>query len=242
MLNCGDPFDFLQGGNMLNHIRRIYLISFYFVLILFISPVTVLAQQHTPTSAQRFNNIEFWVKAFEDPARDEWQKPDEVIKTMGLRRGDVVADLGAGTGYFTRRIAVAVGPEGKAFGLEVEPAMVEYMKKDAEKLHLSNYVAKLVKYDDPLLEPQSADVVFVCDTYHHIKDRVNYLKRLSKGLKTGGRVIIVDFYKKELPVGPRDLEHKLSEETVLKEFQEAGYRVLRTHCVLPYQYFIEFGM
>jgi len=204
--------------------------------------VTVFAQQHKPASAQRFDNIEFWVKAFEDPARDEWQKPDEIIKTMGLRQGDIVADLGAGTGYFTRRIAIAVGPEGKALGLEVEPAMVEYMKKDAGKLHLSNYVAKLVKYDDPLLKPQSVDVVFVCDTYHHIEDRVNYLKKLSKSLKTGGRVVIVDFYKKDLPVGPRDLEHKLSEETVLKEFQKAGFRVLRMHCILPYQYFIEFGM
>jgi len=227
---------------MLIHIRRRYLIIFFFILILFVSPVTVFTQQHTPASAQRFGNIEFWVKVFEDPARDEWQKPDEIIKTMGLRQGDIVADLGAGTGYFTRRFASAVGPEGKALGLEVEPEMVEYMKKDAGKLHLSNYVAKLVKYDDPLLGPQSVDVVFICDTYHHIEDRVNYLKRLSKGLKPGGRVVIVDFYKKELPVGPRDLEHKLSEGTVLKEFQEAGYRVLRTHCILPYQYFIEFGM
>jgi arsenite methyltransferase len=228
---------------MFINIRKKYLIGIVFVLILAISPMTVLAgQQHTLASAQRFDNIEFWVKAFEDPARDAWQKPDEVIKIMDLKQGDVVADLGAGTGYFTRRIAAAVGPEGKAFGLEVEPAMVEYMKKDAEKLRLTNYIAKLVKYDDPLLEPRSVDVVFICDTYHHIEDRVNYLKRLSKGLKTGGRVVIVDFYKKELPVGPQDLEHKLSEETVLKEFQDAGYRVLRTHCVLPYQYFIEFGM
>jgi len=228
---------------MLIHIRRTYLISIVFILILLIVPAAAMAQhQHTPASAQRFDNIEFWVKTFEDPARDEWQKPDEVIKTMDLRQGDVVADLGAGTGYFTRRIAAAVGPEGKALGLEVEPAMVDHMKKDAEKLHMKNYIAKLVEYDDPLLEPQSVDVVFICDTYHHIKDRVNYLKRLSKGLKAGGRVVVVDFYKKELPVGPQNLEHKLSEETVLKEFQDAGFRVLQTHSVLPYQYFIEFGM
>jgi ubiquinone/menaquinone biosynthesis C-methylase UbiE len=199
-------------------------------------------KQHEPASQQRFDNIEFWVKAFEDPSRDSWQKPAEVIKAMNIKNGDVIADLGAGTGYFTRRIAVAVGPEGKALGLEVEPSMVKHMNEDAEKLNLKNYTAKLVKYDDPLLEPKSVDVVFICDTYHHIENRVNYLKRTSKGLKDGGRVVVVDFHKKDLPVGPRDVEHKLAEETVLAEFKEAGYRLIKSHDILPYQYFLEFGL
>ncbi|RJQ48238.1 MAG: class I SAM-dependent methyltransferase [Nitrospiraceae bacterium] len=213
---------------------------FIFLLLVYASPVHA-ELQHTPASQQRFEDVSYWVKVFEDPERDAWQKPGEVVKALDLKRGDVVADLGAGTGYFTRRLAVAVGNEGKAIGLEVEPKMVEHMKKDADKLKLPNYLSKLIPYDDALLEPQSVDMVFICDTYHHIENRVEYLKKLSKGIKKGGRVVVVDFHKKQLPVGPPP-EHKLSEEIVLKEFHDAGYRVVRTHCILPYQYFIEFGM
>ncbi|MBI5410119.1 MAG: class I SAM-dependent methyltransferase [Nitrospirae bacterium] len=212
------------------------------LILLIFSAAGYAEQQHIPASQQRFDNVDFWAKVFENPERDKWQKPEEVVKALSLKPGDVVADLGAGTGYFTRRLAVAVGPEGKAFGLEVEQGLVEYMGKDAEKLQLKNYIAKLVKYDDPLLEPQSVDVVFICDTYHHIENRVEYLKKLSKSLKAGGRVVVVDFHKKQIPVGPQDPEHKLAEETVHEEFHAAGYRVIRSQCVLPYQYFIEFGL
>lgn len=229
---------------MFNMSRAKVLISIILVVfsLSFLQGCVSSSKKHEPASQQRFDNIEFWVKVFEDPARDSWQKPAEIIKAMNIKNGDVVADLGAGTGYFTRRLAVAVSPEGKALGLEVEPSMVQYMKEDAEKFHLKNYISKLVKYDDPLLEPKSVNVVFICDTYHHIEDRVNYLKRMSKGLKDGGRVVVVDFYKKDLPVGPRDVKHKLDKETVLAEFKEAGYRLIKSHDILPYQYFLEFGL
>ena len=227
------------------NMSRIKLLHFSILVVLFLSFLQGCAnaqKQHVPASQQRFEDIEYWVRVFDDPKRDEWQKPEEVIKAMRLKQGDVVADLGAGTGYFTRRFAVAVSPEGNALGLEVEPNMVKYMKQDAEKLKLKNYISKLVKYDDPLLEPGSVDVVFICDTYHHLEDRVAYLKKMSKGLKDRGRVVVVDFHKKDLPVGPPDLEHKLAEETVIKEFREAGYRLIKKHDILPYQYFLEFGL
>ncbi|MBI5056595.1 MAG: class I SAM-dependent methyltransferase [Nitrospirae bacterium] len=215
-----------------------------FVLFFLTYSFTVYGQQqqHTPASQQRFDDIQYWVKVFEDPEREKWQKPDEVVKALNLKQGDVVADLGAGTGYFTRRLAVAVGPAGKALGLEVEPSMVNYMEQDAKKLGLKNYMARLIKTDDPELGPDSVDVVFICDTYHHIENRSAYLQKLSKSLKAGGRIVVVDFHKKPIPVGPQDPEHKLSEETVHKEFHDAGYRVIRSQCILPYQYFIEFGL
>ncbi|MBI4687789.1 MAG: class I SAM-dependent methyltransferase [Nitrospirae bacterium] len=199
-------------------------------------------KHHTPPSQQRFDNIDLWTKIFEDPARDKWQMPDEVIKNLNLKPGDVVADLGAGTGYFTRRLAVAVGPQGKAIGIEVEPNMVKYMEEDAKKLNLKNYTARLVKYDDAGLEPNSVDVIFICDTYHHLEDRTNYFRKAARSLKPKGRVVVVDFYKKQLPVGPQDLEHKLSEVMVIKEMWEAGYRLKRFLDFLPYQYFIEFEL
>ncbi|MEW6599671.1 MAG: methyltransferase domain-containing protein [Nitrospirota bacterium] len=195
---------------------------------------------HEPATQQRFNDVEAWVKRFEDPERDKWQKPAEVVKAMNLREGDVVADIGAGTGYFTRHIAVAVGPSGKALGLDIEPGMVEYMKEDAKKLNLNNYEARVVRTDDPELAPHSVDVIFLCDTYHHIENRVEYFSNIIPSLKPGGRVVVVDFIKDSDFGPPRD--HKMAQEVVVDELQRAGYKLIRTHALLPYQYFLEFGM
>ncbi|HDZ84842.1 MAG TPA: class I SAM-dependent methyltransferase, partial [Nitrospirae bacterium] len=187
---------------------------------------------------QRFKDIDKWVKAFEDPERAKWQKPAEVIKAMDLKNGDVVADIGAGTGYFTRLFAMAVAPEGKAIGLDIEESMVKYMKEDAKKLGLNNYEAKVVPTDNAGLAPNSVDVVFLCDTYHHVADRVNYFKAVAKGLKKDGRVVIVDFYK-DSKVGP-PRAHKLAKAITLAEMKEAGYRLVKTHDILEHQYFLEF--
>jgi ubiquinone/menaquinone biosynthesis C-methylase UbiE len=213
------------------------------VFLAFTSAAGCAEQQkhHTPASQMRFTDIEHWVKVFEDPERETWQKPDEVIKRLNLTSGDAVADIGAGTGYFTRRFARAVGPEGKALGLDIEPRMIEYMREDARKLNLKNYTARVVKPHDPEIEPQSVDVIFLCNTYHHIEKRVDYLKRISKSLRSNGRVVIVDFYKKPMPYGP-PLDHKMAREAVIEEFQKAGYRLQKFLEFLPYQYFLEFSL
>lgn len=214
-------------------------------LVLFIAvlsrTVSCSGQQAHHTASHRFDDIAVWVKVFEDPERDTWQKPEEVVKTMNLRRGDVVADIGAGTGYFTRRFAAEVGPEGKALGLDIEQSMIDYMKEDAEKRNLHNYMARVVKTDDPQLAPRSVDVVFLCDTYHHIDERVSYFRNVAAALRSGGRVVIVDFYKKELPYGPPP-DHKLSKDVVIKEMGQAGYKLNRELHFLPYQYYLEFGI
>lgn len=188
----------------------------------------------------RFSDVERWVKRFEDPKRQEWQKPDKVVEALNLKPGDTVVDIGAGTGYFTRRFAKEVLPGGRALGLDIENSLVNYMKEDARKLNLDNYEARVVKPDNPELEPGSVDVIFLCNTYHHIDKRVDYFGRISSSLKPGGRVVIVDYYKKEMPEGPPP-RHKLSKEAVQKEMKGAGYRLLRSHDFLPYQYFLEFG-
>lgn len=216
-----------------------------FIILFLAYPAAVFAgeQKHQQLHAQQqFSDIQKWVEIFESPDRAEWQKPDEVVQRMNLKSGDIVVDIGAGTGYFTRLFAKAVGTQGKAIGLDIEASMVEYMKEDARKLSLKNYEARVVKPDDPELAAKSVDVIFICNTYHHIEDRGNYLKRLAAALKPNGRIVIVDFYKKPLPVGPRSLAHKISEEEVKKEFLKAGYRLIRSLDFLPYQYFLEFGL
>ncbi len=215
------------------------------ILIMLFYALTGCVTQHNELvqpAEQKSEKIKWWIKAFEDPGRDKWQKPSEVVEKLNLKPGDVVADIGAGTGYFTRHFAVAVGPDGKALGLDIEPGMVKYMEEDARKLNLKNYIPLIVKTDDPGLEPASVDVVFLSNTYHHIENRVDYFKNVSKGLKPGGRVVIVDFYDKPLPVGPQAPGHKLAKDVVLKEFQQAGYYLTWSWDFLPYQYFLEFRL
>lgn len=194
--------------------------------------------KNEPATQQRFSDIDTWVKRFEDPERVKWQKPGEVVKAMDLRSGDVVADIGAGTGYFTRLFAIAVGPEGKAIGLDIEESMVNYMREDAKRLGFNNYEAKVVPTDNAGLAPDSVNVVFLCNTYHHIANRVDYFKALTKGLKEDGRVVMVDFYKDSAIGPPRD--HKLSRKVVIQEMTKAGYRMVKSHDLLEHQYFLEF--
>ena len=187
-----------------------------------------------------FGDVGVWAEMLEGSERDQWQKPEEVIKNLDLKPGDVIGDIGAGTGYFTRRFALAVGPQGKALGLEIEAAMVEHMRQEARRLNLTNYEPRLVKPDGPGLGPQSVDVIFLSNTYHHISNRVEYFRKLSKSLKPNGRIVIVDFYRKPQPVGP-PLEQKVSQETIIEELRQAGYRLTRSLDFLPYQYFLQFG-
>ena len=122
---------------------------------------------------------------FQNYGRDDWQKPDEVLKSMNLEPGDVIADIGAGDGYFTRRFALAVSPGGQALGLEVSSRNVESMKRDADKLGLDNYKAMLVEPDDPGFKPRSIDVVFLCNAYHHLSNRVDYFKKVAARIEEG---------------------------------------------------------
>ncbi len=158
--------------------KVIIIVSALFAIMLLYKVVAIRGQDTNRASAspQKIDNIDVWVQVFEDPERDKWQKPDEVVKSLNLKPGETVADIGAGTGYFTRYFAKAVTPGGMALGLEVDPSMVQYMKEDAHKLELNNYKALLIKPDNPELEPRSMDVVFLCNAYHHIEKRVDYLK------------------------------------------------------------------
>jgi ubiquinone/menaquinone biosynthesis C-methylase UbiE len=213
--------------------------SGFALLLALLIPHTISAQEHAESAHHRFQDPSHWARVFEAPARAEWQKPDEVVRALNLKPGQTVVDIGAGTGYFTRRFARAVGPGGRAIGLDIEPGMVDYMKADAKKLKLSNYEARLVRPNDPQLAPHSADVVFFCDVLHHIDDRVAYLKRVGPALNPGGRVAVVDF-KKTAPIGP-PASMKIARSEMIAEFKDAGYRPVRERYFLPHQYFLEFA-
>src|SRR5215831_203315 len=125
-----------------------------------------------------FDNAEMWAKEFDDPARNAWQKPDEVLDALHLERTALVADLGAGTGYFSARIAERV-PDGKLFALDIEPDMVRYLRERAQREHLSVLVPVLATAESSNL-PEPVDLVLVVDTYHHIDRRIAYFAKLRE--------------------------------------------------------------
>lgn len=180
-----------------------------------------------------------WVSIFDDPARDAWQKPAEVVRALQLQPGMRVADLGAGTGYFSRYLAAAVGDRGTVFAADTEPQLVAHLRERAEQEHTPNVIPILASADNPRLPAGAVDVVLIVDTVHHLDDRINYLHRLRRILKPGGRVVVIDFKKESIPVGPPP-EHKLTREQIVEEFASAGYRLVSEPAILPYQYFLVF--
>ena len=198
------------------------------------------AGAHDATARHSFEDVEHWTRVFDDPARDAWQKPAELVAALGLAPGATVADLGAGTGYFSRHLSQAVGASGAVLAADTEPALVEHLRRRAEQEGLANLVPILASADNPRLPAAASDVVLIVDTWHHIDDRVQYARRLTAALKPGGRVAIVDFQKRELPVGP-PLDHKLAREQVVDEMTQAGYRLAGEPDVLPYQYVLLFA-
>ena len=182
--------------------------------------------------------------ALDDPAREAWQKPHEVIVALALRDGEVVADIGAGSGYFTFRFARHVGQRGRVYAVDVSADMIRAISGRAsspsEGVPRPGSVAPILATpDDPLLPAASVDTVFICDTWHHVENRVAYATKLKSALLPGGRVVIVDFHKGALPVGPPP-SMKLAREEVIAEFEKAGYSVSKEHTFLRHQYFIEF--
>jgi ubiquinone/menaquinone biosynthesis C-methylase UbiE len=183
-----------------------------------------------------FQNAAEWAKKFEDPARDDWQKPNEVISALKLKPTDKIADIGAGTGYFAWRLAQAV-PGGKVYAVDVEKDMVEYMKAVSKKKNLPNLIPVQGTASDPQI-PEQIDLALVVDTYHHIDSRSDYFKQLRRNLLPDGRLVIIDFHEKSVEGPPP--EHRLSKEQVTSELSEAGYKLEQTLDFLPNQYFLVF--
>ena len=192
------------------------------------------------TSHRRFDNVKHWTKVFDDPTRDAWQRPGSVIETLSLRPGMVVADVGAGTGYFSSHLSKAVGSAGTVYAVETEPNLVEHLRERAESEATANVVPVLASFDNPRLPRASLDLILFVDTFHHVDDRRAYFTRLASRLREGGRVAIIDWKKEELPVGP-ELDHKLARSQVIEEMKMAGYALADESRSLPNQYFLIFS-
>ncbi len=210
--------------------------------LLWIFPGAVVADETGAAHGGRpgFGDAEYWAKIFDDPERLEWQKPRLVMQMLSIRPGLRVADIGAGTGFFTHQLAMAVGSHGRVYSVEIEPSLLEYIDGREDLAPFRNRVVTVLgEPDDPKLPAAELDVVLVVNTWHHISGRVAYIKQLRQSLNADGRVVIIDWRAGELPMGPPP-ERRLPRETVIAEFEEAGWTFDSESVMLPYQYLFVF--
>lgn len=177
--------------------------------------------------------------AYSGPGRDTWQQPERVVAELGIREGERVADLGAGGGYFTFRLADAVGPRGTVYAVDIDPEMVAYLRKRAEEERRANVVPVLAAVDDPRL-PEPVDLIFSTNTYHHLSDRSAYFARVAGDLRPGGRIAIIDFsggsfFRRLFGA------HAAPASVIRSEMEAAGYREAERHDFLSRQSFLIFS-
>jgi cyclopropane fatty-acyl-phospholipid synthase-like methyltransferase len=193
-------------------------------------------QEHHQPLGHRFKDANQWTAHFDDPKRDAWQRPAELVSAMGLTPGMSVADLGTGTGYFVPHLAAAVGPAGQVLAIDIEPDMVRHVKGRAKLLGLTNVAPRLALVDDPLLADESVDRILVVNTWHHIPSREDYGRKLVRALKPGGSLWVVD-YTMEADQGPPK-DHRLAPEVVVGELSAAGLATKIDGALLSKQYVV----
>jgi len=183
-----------------------------------------------------FHDAPAWAKVFDDPARDAWQRPAEVVGLLDLRPGMTVVDLGAGTGYFEPHLAHVVGEHGHVLALDVAADMVNYLKDRAAREGLGNVEAKHVAPDDPGLGADTVDRILIVDTWHHLPDRPAYARKLAAALVVGGTVTIVDFTA-ESKMGP-PVHARVPPDQAVAELEAAGLEAKVIAETLPEQYIV----
>jgi SAM-dependent methyltransferase len=188
-----------------------------------------------------------WARGYanllERPNREEVQKSPEIMKALAFKPGERVADIGAGTGYFTIPVAKAVGPTGHVSAIDISPEMLEFLDLRIKAHKLDNVELSRVTPDDPQLAPGSVDTILMVDSIHYVKDRTTYAGKLRAGLAPGGRLVIIDYRPKpisERPWGPPP-EQQFPRETLDAEMAAAGFKVVAAHDFLPEQFFVVYA-
>jgi len=181
----------------------------------------------------------FYLFYLESSWRDGWQKPEEVVKALRLSPGDVIADIGAGGGYFTEKFSRSVGDAGRVYATDVQKIMIRKLHDRVKNRSLRNVTVVVGAFDDPRLPDQSCDIAFFSSVYKEIEDREAYMRKLGRGLKPGGRVAIIE-YRLDAPEPGPEVGARLPEERVIQEMDAAGYTLAERFDFLPREYFLVF--
>jgi ubiquinone/menaquinone biosynthesis C-methylase UbiE len=185
-----------------------------------------------------FAETEKWIEYLDKPERAAWQKPDEVVKALALKGTESVADVGAGSGYFTFRIARAL-PKGKVHATDVDPEMVRHIHRKVMTEHVPNVAVALARADDPAIPP-GTDLAFVADVIHHVAQRDAWLKRGFEELRPGGKLVVIEFKEGKLPQGPPE-SMKIPKARLITMLEAVGFELASDDPgLLPYQTFLTF--
>jgi ubiquinone/menaquinone biosynthesis C-methylase UbiE len=207
--------------------------------------IPAVAQDQTPRSHEEMHRLHqdpnAYIAMLEDPKRDEYQKPHEVLMALSLKPGETVADIGSGSGYFTLRIASHVGDKGRVFAVDIDPEMIRFLNRRIRDAGVRNVQTILAEPADPLLPDASVDRFVIVDTWHHIEKPIAYLALMRRMLKPGGQVVMIDFQKRELPLGP-PIAMKIAREDLIRQMEAHGFHLVKEHTFLPYQYFLVFSL
>jgi len=191
-----------------------------------------------PSGLRPFAEVEQYIAFLDRADRAAWQKPDEVVAALTLQGNETVFDLGAGSGYFSFKLAQAV-PRGKVVAGDLEPEMIRHIHHKAMVEGVTNLVPLIIKADDPQV-PRQADVVFVCDVLHHVQRRDAWLKKVASEMKPGARFVLIEFKEGKLPEGPPE-PVKIPKKQLVEMVSQAGLAFESERMeLLPYQVFLTF--
>ena len=182
------------------------------------------------------SSVKHLIERFESPERDAYQKPTSVLNYLGDIQGLTIMDIGAGSGYFSVKLAEK---GATVIAADVEDEFLEFIRDRIDKYNLENIETRKIPYHSPNLKEKEVDMALIVNTYHHIENRPEYFQSVKKGTKDNGELIVIDFFKTEAPVGP-PLQHKISIDMVVDELKKVGYTSFIINVdLLPYQYVIK---
>jgi len=173
------------------------------------------------------------------PEREAEEHPDEALDAIGVAAGSTVADIGAGAGYMTWRMAERVGPSGKVYANDIQPKMLDLLRRNMAERKLGNVTPVLGAVDDPKLPRNTVDLVLLVDVYHEFSEPQKMLQHIRESLRSDGRVVLVE-YRGEDPAVPIRPEHKMTVQQVKAELEPEGFRLDRVSEVLPRQHILIF--
>ncbi len=180
------------------------------------------------------------IPLLEDTGRDTWQKPEEILNALGVKKGQTAADIGAGSGYLTVKLSERIGEGGAVFAEDIQQEMLDYINKRLAEKGIKNVSLVLGTMDDPKLLPNSLDIAILLSTYHEIAQPIDFMKKIKSALKPQGKLAILEF-SDESPIGP-PIQVRLPEDLVIDELKQAGFTLSQRHTfILPYQYFLIFS-
>ncbi|MDO8744452.1 MAG: methyltransferase domain-containing protein [Candidatus Brocadiaceae bacterium] len=180
------------------------------------------------------------IPLLEDTGRDAWQKPEEILDALNIKKGQTIADIGAGSGYLTVKLSERIDATGTIYAVDIQQEMLDYINKRLAEKGIKNVRLVLGTMDDPKLPPNSLDIAILLSTYHEIAQPIDFMKKIKLALKPKGRLAILEF-SDESPIGP-PIQVRLPEDLVIDELKQAGFTLSQRHTfILPYQYFLVFS-